>query len=1113
MKSHFSFPTAGFYLIAMVAVISACSQRVPDPPPVSGNQFDYLPAAHTGVGFVNEIAEKPGRNVGTYDYMYNGGGVAAADFDGDGLTDLFFTGNDTGNKIYRNLGNFVFEDMTDVSGTEDPENWSTGVTITDINGDGLPDIYVSCSGPDYRDKPTRNRLFVNQGDFSFVESASTYGIDDPGLTTQSVFFDFDTDGDADLWVMNHAVRNWKNLTPEWLEYATSLPLEEQKRFQCRLYKNNGDGTFTDISETAGMNQLSFGLGIAVNDFNDDGKPDAFVANDYFIPDRLYINTGKGGFVEKAASRFAHTSMFSMGCDAADFTNNGLTDLVVMDMTPDDHYRSKTHMASMDIPEFRFLTEVQGFQPQFMFNALYRNEGNGVMSDIAHLAGVAKTDWSWAPLLADFDNDGWKDLYVSNGIYRDILNNDWRSTLKTALSEGKKLSDQDYFAHLETAPSTPLTNYLFRNHDGYRFSAVNNDWGLTEKSFSNGAVYADLDQDGDLDLVISNLGQPAFVCRNNSREHSGGGFIRFQMAEPEAFSAGGTRIFLYSDNGMQSAVNYFTRGFQSCTEPIIHFGTGASKRIDSAVVHWSNGLVSTLVNPEINRLHRVVYSPDQAGKRNQPFREKLFWDATDAAIPPQAVHKENRFDDFEKEILLPHRMSQLGPALAVADVNGDGLDDFYLGGALNESGVLYLQSVGGFFSPGEADDFAAMAAGEELGALFFDADGDGDPDLYVARGGGGEVEGQTNLLQDLLWINDGTGRFTLSKALPEIRESTRAVRAFDWDGDGDLDLFVGGRNTPGAYPIIPRSYLLENSNGKFTDVTADRAPDLFAPGMVTDAVFVAENDQIGLVITGEWMKPARFLLQDGYWLEDPAFLPEGAVHGWWNSILAADFNGDSKTDFVLGNLGLNNKFHPKADNPLYLFAGDFDESGSLDIVLSKKYKDHLVPVRGRECSSSQMPFITGSFETYHDFASASLTEIYGQQAVESALRLKADNFASVILLSSADGFMVNSLPVAAQVAPVQGMVTDDVNGSGYPDLIIAGNNFVTEVETTPYDSGKGLLLAGDGNGGFTTVYEAESGIFLPDDVRNILPIKVSSDQISGLLVASSNSRVRLLISTR
>lgn len=1091
-------------------LVVACTQ---DTPPLPDTLFEYLPAEQTGVTFENTVQEVPGRNVGTYDYMYNGGGVAIADLNNDGKPDLIFCGNDTPTRIYRNLGDMKFEDVTPKSGI-DHEGWTTGVTVADLNNDGLLDLYFSLSGPDYATKSTANKCYINTGKFNFEERAKEMGIADRGLSTQALFFDYDGDGDLDLFVLNHAVRNWGNLVPDWLAAADRIPENERKRLSNTLYRNDGSGKFTDVSREAGITGIGFGLGVAVTDFNGDGTPDIFIANDYFVPDKLYLNLGNGSFSEESKRKFRHTSFFSMGCDAADFDNDGLVDLVVPDMSPNDHYRSKMLMAGMDTAQFRFL-ERMGYVPQYMFNALYRNNGGGVMSDIAHLAGVAKTDWSWAPLLTDLDNDGFKDLVITNGIYRDVTNNDWRLKLVEAMKSGDLTPDR-YLELLNKAPQTPTVNAVFRNNHRLQFEAVNNDWGLSRTSFSQGMAVGDLDGDGDLDIVINNLGEPAFVIRNTSADR-GAGFIRFEITAPSGeIPVQGARLVIHLAGGMQMAENRFTRGYQSFSEPIVHFGLGQQppQTIDSLEVFWPNGMRSVHRDLETNQRHTIAYDGSAVRKQVVTQTLKPWWDISEVGVQPPAFHNENTYDDFRVEQLLPQRMSTLGPALAVGDVNGDGLDDFFLGGAKNNPAQLYVQSPNGFFSRAEFPVALRpeLLQGEDLGALFMDVDGDGDLDLYIARGGGGDVQGRNDLLQDVLLLNDGRGNFTIARdQLPSMPTSTRAVAAYDFDGDGDLDLFVGGRNTPGLYPTGTRSYLLQNQNGRFVDVTEQVAPALLQPHMVTDAVWVDQG--VGgvpnLVVVGEWMAPEVYTVRippvgGGSLPEFVAHADErlDQLHGWWYSVNVLDVEGENQ--LLFGNLGLNNKFGPTPEKPLFVFADDFDGNGVLDIVLSKNYQGQLVPVRGRMCSSAQMPEISDRFPSYDAFARAPLEQILGVEDLTSALALRVDGFASGTMALRTDGLGAFSpLPIEAQVAPIMGAV--QFEGA----LVVAGNLFTTEVETTPYDAGKGLLLEQSAAGEWTPVSNLESGVFIPGDVRVALPIRVAAEGIPAVIAAANNGRVRIV----
>jgi enediyne biosynthesis protein E4 len=1069
--------------------------------------FQELKANDTGVYFENKVIENANRSIGTYDYMYNGAGVAIGDLNNDGLPDLFFSGNDTPNKLYLNTGNLKFVDVSATAGIES-NKWATGVTLVDINNDGWLDIYVCYSGPDFQSKSTSNELYINQKDETFKEAAAEWGIADNGLSTHAAFFDFDGDGDLDLFVLNHAIRNWANEAIDWFKQLERIPENELKRFGNAFYRNDGNEHFTNISESAGVNQIGFGLGVSVSDFDDNGFPDLYVSNDYFIPDRLYLNTGKGTFVESLGKKFQHTPFFSMGCDAADFNNDGLIDLMVLDMTPSDHYRNKVLMSSMNTTEFDFLTKAKGFVPQYMFNSLFMNNGSGVMSDIAHLAGVASTDWSWAPLLADFNNDGMKDLYVTNGFLRDVNNNDWRQQLLQMIN-AQQLTKDGYFAHLQKASSQPIQNQMYANKNGYEFDAVNELWGLNEASFSSGAAYGDLDADGDLDLVVSNIHQPAFILKNNSREF-GNNFIQFKIKDSSSKNLhSGARFEVWQQGAVQVIENTFSRGYQSHSQPLVHFGLGQTHVVDSAVIHWSNGKVSQISKPTINKMHEIDFTDMQVVDIKKVENHKLFWDITDLAVKPAVNHIENIFNDFEKEVLLPHKMSRLGPALAVADVNVDGLDDFYLGGAKGHPGVLYIQNANGFFEPSQQWEIINQREREEIGALFFDSNRDGFPDLYVACAGNGQ-ETTDSLLQDLLYVNDGRGNLLLSNALPSMPGSTKTVKAFDWDNDGDLDLFVGGRVVSGKYPLAPQSFLLENRDGKFIDVTFTLCPEIHRIGMITDAAFTTWNGSFRLFIVGEWMPVVCFEIDKNGWKRASDFeIPLN--NGWWSSIAVADLNGDGRNDLLLGNIGLNNKFHPTLDKPLYLFANDMDDNGTLDIVLGKQYQNQMVPVRGKECSTQQMPYLSKKFSSYHDFASSSMIDIYGKNKLDESVSLQAVQFASLWVENlGKEGLDIQELPIQAQISPIQGFVMNDFDGDGIQDVLLAGNFFPTEVETTPYNSGKGLFLKGTKSAGFKVVNEENSGVFLPGDVRALLPISISSDKIPGIIVASNNGKLRLLM---
>lgn len=1075
--------------------------------------FSLLPPSETGISFKNMVIESPERGMHLYEYFYNGGGVATGDFNNDGLPDVFFTGNDVSNKLYINKGNFQFEDTT-VSAGLISEKWATGVTLVDINADGNLDIYVSNSGP-YQDLgPTKNDLFVNNGDGTFTERASEYGIDDASRSTQSTFFDMDNDGDLDLFVLNHSIRNRGGNSHDWILKTLEISKEEMLRETNTLYRNNGNGTFTDITEQAGIAKIGFGLGINVRDFNEDGYLDVYVANDYFIPDFLFINNQNGTFSEKIKDHFSHVPYYAMGTDAADINNDGLSDLVTVDMTPADHVRNKTMMASMDVEQFNYITKTQAFLPQYMFNSLFINNDYGIMSDIGLFAGVSQTDWSWAPLLADFDNDGLKDLFITNGYKKDTKDNDHKKSLTATYKEkGKDFTPEDYYNHVQNSKETPTPNQMYKNRDGLSFDNKNEDWGFETPSFSNGAAYADFDNDGDLDIVVNNMDAEAFVYRNNTSELAASNFIRFEfenVAEKHA------KICIYLDNGeLQCNDNVFTRGFQSYTEPIVHFGFKKSLSVEKTEIFWRDGTLSSIETPKANKIHKI----DKTNFKTVPYKKlidkQFFGSAHQSFLETPFVHVENEFDDFEKEILLPHKQSAMGPSLAVADVNGDGLEDFYVGGAQGQAGTLYFQKINGHFSPSPNTVFNKDIEYEDVGAHFFDMDGDNDMDLYIASGGGGDFLGKEKMLQDRIYKNDGFGNFTKSgNSLPKISSSTKAIASADFDNDGDMDLFVGGRTMPGRYPEHPQSYLLENNNGIFKDITDTYAPQLKNIGMITSAVWIDyDNDsKLDLILAGEWM-PITLLKNTGLAFENETE-KKGLeqTSGWWSSLNATDYDGDGDIDLIAGNIGLNNKYHPSEKKPLYLYANDFDENGSLDIVLSKIYKGKKVPVRGKECSTSQMPFLTEKFPTYAQFANADLETIYTEEKVSEAIELQVQTFANMYLENDgAGGFILHEMPKEAQLSPINGIIAKDFDKDGLPDILVAGNNMQTEVETPTYDAGKGLLLKGSGNGKFTTdIRVSTSGLFLHKDVKDIQLIHLGVEKRPAVLVANNNSLLELFV---
>ncbi|WP_181039942.1 FG-GAP-like repeat-containing protein [Aureitalea marina] len=772
---------------------------------------------------------------------------------------------------------------------------------------------------------------------------------------------------------------------------------------------------------------------------------------------------------------------------------------------------------MDVELFNFLTYTMDFVPQYMFNSLSLNRGAGYYSEIAHMSGIAKTDWSWATLMMDLDNDTYKDLIITNGFKRDTKNQDWKTELN-ARYEAEGQTMEVYWDQLQKADSKPIPNYVYRNDGALKFEDKVIEWGFEDPSFSNGAAYGDLDNDGDLDVVVNNLESPAFVYRNNTSEKGQQNYIQLELLNNGLIDrVYNSKVRLYA-GGTEQIIEYsFSRGYYSSMQPLAHFGIGTKQRVDRIEVEWPDGQTTTLENPAINTKHTIDRSKVAAVSTSTDSESKMFLDIIPQVPSFDFAHQENEYNDFAREILLPHKQSTLGPALAVGDVNGDGVDDFYMGGAKDQAGVIYVQNPAQGLLATDQPILNRDSGHEDVGATFFDADSDGDLDLLVSSGGGGEFRDNSLLLQDRLYMNDGSGNFTRSSnGLPRMISSTGVVRPFDFDADGDLDLFIGGRTTPGKYPEAPRSYLLENNNGKFADKTDELASELKFIGMVTDASWADVNmdGKTDLMLVGEWMN-ITVMESGGNGFENKTELYGlNQTGGWWSSIEKGDFDNDGDLDFIVGNIGENNKFHPTKAKPLHIFANDFDENGTLDIVLSKDYQGSLVPVRGKECSTEQMPFLSEKFPSYAEFASSSLTQIYGNENLEDALHYQAETFSSVYLENLANGsFQISTLAVEVQMSPVNDIVVHDFNRDGNLDVVLGGNRYNTEPETTAYDSGKGLYLFGLGDGSFIVQSDiSESGLMILDNCKGLELFQLIG-QRPAILVANNNSRPQLFAWTR
>lgn len=1040
--------------------------------------FTLLPPGRTNVWFTNHVIEDRSFYMQNFIYAYNGGGVAVGDLNGDGLPDMYFSGTQSHspNRLYINKGDFRFEEISARAGVDDSTGVRFGVAMIDIEADGDLDIYL-CK----QDYP--NRLYINNGDLTFTDRAAEYGLDYCCSSTQATFFDYDRDGDLDLYLgINGKARE-------------SAPMV--KGLPDRFFRNDG-GRFVDVTEQTGIRDLAYALSISVGDFNDDGWPDMFVANDFQEPDALYINNGDGSFTNGMGTLMPHTSVSSMGSDAADFNNDGLLDIITLDMVPETHWRKMSSATSRSTYSPTFDSA------QLMRNTLQLNRGGGYFSDIAQLAGIAETDWSWAPLIADFDNDGWKDIFISNGFKRDMQNLDVMTYLDAAY---------DPLAITHSIPTLKLPNYLFRNNSDLTFRNVTTDWGLDQVVNSNGAAFADLDLDGDLDLVVNNLDSVAFIYRNNTVELGKGNFLQFELhgsgANPDGI---GARVEIRHGEAMQVQQMTAVRGYLSSVHPLIHFGLGTSRSVDRVTVRWPDGTEQALRHVAANQqlivrqkdAVRLKDETSSAGdERSAPFR-----DAGASAIAYR--HRESGYDDFNRERLMPNRHSRNGPGTAVGDANGDGLDDVWIGGSSGYAGALYLQRPDGSFEmSADSACFHNDAAHEDMGGLFFDADGDLDLDLYVVSGGN-ECHAGDTVLRDRLYVNDGTGTFHRdADALPEMTSSGSCVIAADYDLDGDPDLFVAGRVIPGRYPDPPASSLLRNDGGRFTDVTSDVAPAVVASGMITSALWTDydnDNDP-DLLTVGEWMTPRLYRNDAGTFVDVTAGSGLDGFEGWWNSVVGADFDGDGDIDYVIGNLGRNTKPELRAspEFPLRIYANDFDGNTSRDLVMSYYYQGLEYPTRNKNDAASQMgTYIKRRFPTAVSYAVATIPQMYAPEKLDSAVRLHATTLWSAYVENLGDGrFRVTPLPTLAQLSPVHGMIADDFDADGDADVLLVDNFHSPDGSVIRYDAGYGLLLAGDGKGGFTPVDFNRSGFRVSCDARSLASVYVNSTGGLHVITACNN----------
>jgi hypothetical protein len=1096
--------TSAILVAAGVLSVAGCERGQ-----ISPTLFELLSPATTGVTFRNDLPEQAEFNVLNYLYYYNGGGVAAGDIDGDGLPDLYFTSNVGPDKLYLNKGNYRFEDVTQRAGVAGPPGWTTGVTMADVNGDGRTDIYVSAVS--YLTMKGRNVLYINNGNRTFTDRTDQFGLGHVGYSTQAAFFDYDGDGDLDMYLLNHSTHTERG--------ASSEPQRNVRhpRAGDRLFRNDGNH-FVDVSEKAHIygGVEGYGLGVVASDVNLDGCPDIFVSNDFQENDFLYLNNCDGTFTESIGKAMGHTSRFSMGVDAADFNNDGRPDIAVLDMLP---YREEILKTSANAESFNvFNLKVKaGYHPQYARNTLQLNRGQGRFSEIGYLAGVAATDWSWAPLFVDLDNDGLKDLFITNGIYHrpndlDYINYVGNDAMQASLAKG--ITGENLTTLLDKMPKIPLEKFAYRNNGNLTFTNMAESWGLAQPGFSNGALYADLNNTGALDLVVNNMNAPASIYRNRARELGGNHYLTVLLRGAGGNSGGvGAKVIIKAGGTEQMLEQMPTRGFQSSVDPRLHFGLGKVAAVDTLVIIWPDGRSQVLSHVAADRFLTIsqtdatgkyVYAKDSA---SAPMFENLT-----AKIPIDFQHLENTFFDFNREPLMPHLLSTEGPALAVGDVNGDGLDDMYVGGAKWQAGRLFIQLPNGQFRAGNEAAFHADSLYEDVDAAFFDANSDSHPDLFVVSGGN-EFSDSDAALLSRLYINDGRGNFQRSAdALPAIFENGSCVVPGDFNGDGKIDLFVGSRVVSRRYGFIPRSHLLQNDGtGHFADVTLQKAAPLSEAGMVTSAVWMDYDGDgnLDLIVVGEWMPVRVFRQENGRFVDRTAQAGLAGTNGWWNTVTAADLNGDGRKDLVLGNLGLNSYIRAAPGQPVRMYVNDFFSDGSVEQIVTHFRNGVSYPLAGRDELVRTMPQLGSKYPSYSSFGASRIEDILPGDQLKKAQVREADTFASSVALNDGKGgFKLQPLPVEAQFAPVEAVLAEDFDGDRKIDLLLGGNFFGVTPVRGRYDASYGLLLRGDGSGRFVSVEMEKSGVVIEGQVRQMASLRrANGDRV--IVAARNNDKLQIL----
>lgn len=1071
--------------------------------------FEFLESSETNILFKNKIVETETFNFLLYEYLYNGGGVAIGDINNDGLDDIYFSGNTVENKLYLNLGDFKFKDITNSAHVNGGVGFKTGVTMVDVNNDGFLDIYV-CKSALSETAYRSNLLYINNGDLTFTESAKHYGLDDSGYSVQAYFFDSDGDNDLDVYVLNHSSNMRESNTLKVTQNEDGqIVIAKPKSYDNktdRLYENK-NSKFIDISEKAGVLNDAFGLSAVIGDFNNDFKPDIYVCNDYMMSDRLLINKGGNVFEDEIESYFSHTSFSSMGSDFADINNDGLLDLLTLDMSPNENYRRKMMTMAQNYDKYEKMLHYK-FGVQFSKNVLQLNLGSGNFSDISFVDNLAHTEWSWSTLLADFDNDGLKDIHITNGYKRDVTNNDYARYNMDVLQKkfnAKEITLKDW---IEEIPSNPVSAFLFKNQGNNRFKDISSTWNSGKPTFSNGSAYSDLNNDGYLDLVVSNINELPFIMKNNGSQLFENNYLTIELEHQKGITNIGALANLTLSDGTILTETYNpTRGFLSSSQHRFHFGIKKDLKAERLEIIWPDKKVQRIENPDLNQTLKINRAPNST-YNNTKIISKYFEDVS-SKLGADFTHNENEFIDFKREVLLHHKYSEEGPAVAIADVNGDGLDDIYLGGALGFSGKLLLQTTSGSFKLQSQPNFDEDSIYEDIDAVFFDANSDGHLDLYVVSGGN-EHKANSKNYKDRLYINDGTGKLKKdANAIPDIFVSGSVVKVHDVNNDGQLDLFVGGRVTPGRYPEVPKSYLLNNNNGKFEDVTSQWSKGLSNIGMITDAEFSDLNNDgtKELIIAGEWMPISVFKMEKDYFVNTTKNFELANKTGWWRSITIDDINNDGYNDILAGNLGLNSFFKASNEEPATLHYKDFDNNGSVDAILSTYINGVSFPVHNRDRMLSHMVMLKKRFTRYESYANATVNDLFTAEELNNVTILKANHFEHTLFINNNGiSFTPKALANATQVSVLNDALILDLNHDGKKDIITGGNFYGTDAEFGRYDASVGSVLINTEDSNFKVETTSESGLKIPGNVQHMKPITIG--QQNYILIIRNNDRCSL-----